>query len=140
MRLQAIFLLLTLCGCSGISLEFLSNKINSMNNEVEFLKEENSIKDSKILSLEEDIKAFQFQSQIQETVIRNLSAELKTLKICNRTPTIGIFYINFKPKWIYFPYIQFRPSEIIFSEKRLSVPMSVRLSITSRPVLSQKSH
>ena len=60
--------------------ESILNKINTLTNEVQFLKRENSNKEIRIQVLEEKVNIFQLESKLQKDTIQKLSTEVEILQ------------------------------------------------------------
>ena len=85
MTLQIFLILLTAYGCLAQENaenfhESILNKINTLTNEVQFLKRENSNKEIRIQVLEGKVNIFQLESQLQKDMIQKLSTEVEILQ------------------------------------------------------------
>ena len=85
MTLRVFLTLLTVYGCLALEnaenfQESILNKINTLTNEVQFLKRENSNKEIRIQVLEGKVNIFQLESQLQKDIIQKLSAEVEILQ------------------------------------------------------------
>ena len=85
MTLQIFLILLTAYGClAQVNAEdfqaSILNKINSLTDEVQFLKRENSNKEIRIQVLEGKVNIFQLESQLQKDTIQKLSTEVEILQ------------------------------------------------------------
>ena len=85
MTLRVFLTLLTVYGCLAQENaenfhESILNKINTLTNEVQFLKRENSNKEIRIQVLEGKVNIFQLESQLQKDTIHKLSTEVEILQ------------------------------------------------------------
>ena len=85
MTLQIFLILLAAHGCLAQENaenfhESILNKINTLTNEVQFLKRENSNKEIRIQVLEGKVNIFQLESQLQKDMIQKLSTEVEILQ------------------------------------------------------------
>ena len=94
MTLQVFITLLTAYGCLAHENaenfhESILNKINTLTNEVQFLKRENFNKEIRIQVLEGKVNIFQLESQLQKDMIQKLSTEVEILQNqINETTTV----------------------------------------------------